>query len=460
MAEPKPNGTHDNSPTIPQMHKNTIPSPPSGRSLKRKFENSNQISVEQIAKRQRKRLPIVESILNKIAKSKGQEPLRALRNTEVAGIPSTPANKMIPDPVIQHQEGCLEKLIGSTETDRFIQDIVEEQMQNDPSMQNLNSRSRKMIMTIRRETERKKIKLQKLREKRSRRNTNLERWDSFRCRLERDTLPGDKRLRGPSIAGSKRASRFNMEKLETTDTDVQDILARWGGSAVAEEVPNAPESPTKTSSNDEETEFLVPEKQVEKEKRARPRKPRYKLRSEAMGETAASGTFRKEKAKGPFISKVQQKIGRYQANAVAQAKSKAETKKEKVEQIREDLLEAAERIKRECLALKERSQPPLVGLAKRAIQKEMEALLAAHKKAREEFGRLYDKVAKMDQELLKLRDVLSGVAAGEDKAFEKVKGELGDLSATGAEGLKRGQREKLRKQQKRERRALGSLQGN
>ncbi|KAK6535230.1 hypothetical protein TWF694_001698 [Orbilia ellipsospora] len=456
--------------------------PPSSR--KRKSEDDHN-SVEQTRLHPRKKLPIIEGMLTKIAADQGQKPLRALRAKSLA--PCTPANKIISEPEPESLTGYLDRMVPSSEVDEVIKKIVEEKIALDPNYKDIDERSKNLVRIIKQATEMKKRKLDNFLKQKGKKLGELERWDSFSRRLRRNSLPRDKHLRGPLIRPEYRATSpaFKKEDIASADPDVHEIMHRWDKSAVVEDLVGGAPSPVTTTryvqklatsmeqegvtEDDSDIEDgIVPLAKAEKvkvqAKKEGPGKPRYNLRSEAERKPAGAVKNpekpKKEKAKGPLVRKFKDTLSSYKAEKIQRMEKVCKLKKRRAEEAQAACLESAANIKNECEALKSRCDPPLVGLAKRAIHREVERLTALHQTTMEKYARAQASITQIDAELLELRQLLAELPDGDERPLEEVKENVGAVSKEAAQQLTKLCTETLRKQQKRERRALRALRGH
>ncbi|RVD81278.1 uncharacterized protein DFL_009147 [Arthrobotrys flagrans] len=199
-----------------------------GSAQKRKlgtFSEDNDLQSDlQLAKRIRRAKDLVAKLES--LNEKGPKGLADTKNT-----PVTPQNKVLGD--LKIRDYTTPKTTGS---DKAIRLLVEERMNKEAKYQGLPERTRAIVLNARCHAEEKKAKVEELKTRRA----NVERWASFRNRLERGRLPADRHLWGPMLLGEKRVTRGWVDQ-EDTDKDVQDILKRW--SAVVEGMSKAPVSP-------------------------------------------------------------------------------------------------------------------------------------------------------------------------------------------------------------------------
>ncbi|KAF3905788.1 hypothetical protein AA313_de0204618 [Arthrobotrys entomopaga] len=453
--------------------------PPS--SLKRKHEDDHN-GVEQTRLHPRKKLPIIEGMLIKIAEDRGQKPLRALRAR--SPVLCTPADKIIRDPESKTLTGCLDTMVSPREAAEIMR-IADEQIAQDPKYKDIDGRTKNMVRVIKQATEMKKRKLEDFLKQRAKRRAELERWDSFSRRLRRNSLPRDKHLRGPLIRPECRATSpaFKAEEVASADPDVHDIIHRWDKSAVVEdlgiEVPSPviatrymkklaaemePEGDSDNDDSDDSDDGIVPLPRPERAKKEGSGKPRYHLRSEAerkpTGAVKSPEISKKEKAKEQLAEKFMETLAGHKAKKIQRRERVCRLKRKRAEEAQAAFLESAAHIQEECEALKSRCDPPLVGLAKRAIHREVERLTGLYEATMEKYARAQASITEIDAELLELRRILAELPDGEEGPLNEVKESLGAASSEAARQLKKLCKERLRKQQKKERRALGALQGN
>ncbi|KAF3907272.1 hypothetical protein ABW20_dc0108850 [Dactylellina cionopaga] len=442
--------------------------------LKRKMGD---FETEQTPKKVCTEFSILKDVPVKTSEDRAEELLPTARAE--ASPPSTPKSQMIPDPLAKSEPGSITRLMRSTESERAIRKLIEKRMREDAKIQKLPPHAQRLVYKVRTETLKKQCKIKRLRERRATKaeeaeealrdgsfkaNKSVQSWRSFRSRLERGSPPHDKHLRGPLLQSRKRMIGARAAHGEPVDGEVKEILARWEKSAVVEDAAKAPESPVSFVAMAQKGRGEGAKEVWPAGEKPAVEKPRYDVRVEHQVAptitSAAAEKARKEKAKLPFISKIQRRIDQLQKKAIQKRAAEYEVKKEGLIQARHDLLRVANQIKDEADALKERCNPLAVRKARKGLEAEMRRLIAKHDAAMVKYQATYDKVATIDRELLALRSLLSEMPTGDEDAFQVFKDEVENTANSAFEDLKAGRKEALYQQQKKERKALKVLQSN
>ncbi|KAK6359524.1 hypothetical protein TWF696_000679 [Orbilia brochopaga] len=343
-----------------------------------------------------KRLKTVVGILNKVAAEQGELPLRALRQPE-SPQPSTPLAKIIPDPAA----GATASVLRSNESDHALRLLIEEKVLRDPKLMALPERTRRMVITIRAETERKKLKAQRIRERRA-----LREWNSFKHRLEREDLPADRHLHGPVMPRAKRVragratrgrqpKRQRREEQEGEASDIGEVLQRWEGSAVVEDAGKLPESPTVGVRVRVPTKGAVREPAASAELPVIPSSPAAETEEEPTVAASKDEKPRKRKLLGSFKARIRtweqemiaKKIERYRGRRERAMKLKNETLAA-IEQQREE--EAKQPKKRARKGVKATARKLLAELSQEAATK---------------CERIDEKIVELDEELAALEEL-------------------------------------------------------
>ncbi|KAK6517360.1 hypothetical protein TWF281_004016 [Arthrobotrys megalospora] len=376
---------------------------------------------------------------------KGPKALREIRNP-----PMTPQNKVLSDFKIWDYSPP-----KTTESDKAIRTLVEERMNNEAKCQGLPEQTRAIVLKARCDVEKKKIKVKEMRERRAR----VEGWSSFRSRLERGRLPADKHLRGPLLVREKRVTRGRPDH-DGVDGDVKEILERWRNSAVVEGVANAPASPWEGR----EAAARAAEEEREKEKdTAPPAKPRYDLGSDLLAKPTVFDALRAKFEKGEIKKKeMVKRVGaalKKCKEELIEGKTKAyEAKKARLIGARDEILAAANQVKQELEDLKARCCPENVAAARRTVKLQVGRLTARYEALMAEHKLAFEKVVKAEKELLALKSKVASLPTGNPAALGKFKEQVVELSSNTIKEVEVKQKEGLRKQLKREKRALRALQ--
>ncbi|KAJ6260349.1 hypothetical protein Dda_4575 [Drechslerella dactyloides] len=339
----------------------------------------------------RKRLKTINAILDKAAREKGQSPLRLPE-------PATPPAKIVLDPAA----GPTASVLRSTESDHALRLLIEEKILQDPKVQAMPERTRRMVVTVRAETERKKLKAQQIRERRA-----LREWNAFKHRLERQDLPADKHLHGPVMPGTKRVrpargqrgqqqkqQRQQQAQEQNEASDVGEVLERWKDSAVVEDAGKLPESPT--------LGVRVPTKwdsegpAMPAELPAIPSSPAAETAEEPTAAASKDEKPRKRKLFGSFKARIRA----WQQETIAKKIERYQGRRERAIKLKGETLAAIKLQRQQAEQKKEKKRARKgAGAAARRLLAELSEEAAA------KCGRINAKIAELDEELAALEEL-------------------------------------------------------